>query len=120
MTDLTSGRIIREQIDPDFKKDVFDSGMEKGVDAVIKVIKGEFEGHTTKEQPLSVVIIFILIFAIFWIMAYRNRKQGRRHSGNGLYWYPGGPNGNFDSGPFGGGFSGGGGSSGGGGASSKF
>ena len=44
LTDLLSGRIIREIILPNFKAGRFDEGFEQAVDAIIAAVKGEYTG----------------------------------------------------------------------------
>jgi uncharacterized protein len=45
LTDLVSGRIIRYEIAPQFKAGDYDAGIEKGVSAVIAVVKGEYKAE---------------------------------------------------------------------------
>ena len=49
LTDLLSGRIIREIILPNFKAGRFDEGFEQAVDAIAAAVKGEYTG--TGELP---------------------------------------------------------------------
>lgn len=49
MTDLISGRIIRDVIIPGFKAGQFDQGVIDGVNAMISVVRGEY--HETKQRP---------------------------------------------------------------------
>jgi len=43
LTDLMAGRIIRNQIVPEFKAGRFDQGIINGVDAIMAVVKGEYQ-----------------------------------------------------------------------------
>lgn len=64
LTDLTSGRIIRDIIVPYFKRGDFDAGVSNGVYAMIQAVRGEF-----KADPESV------------------RKSQRRSSNPGLFGF---------------------------------
>jgi uncharacterized protein len=45
LTDLTSGRIIRDIITPHFRKGSFDQGVSEGVSAMIAAVRGEFQAE---------------------------------------------------------------------------
>lgn len=62
LTDLTSGRIIRNIITPYFKRGNFDAGVASGVQAMIQAVRGEFKADT---KPV--------------------RNERRRSSGAGLF-----------------------------------
>ena len=71
LTDLVSGRIIREQIAPHFKADDFDGGVVSAVSAIMAVVKGEYKGagglgQTGKEAPPVMTLgIFLMVACIF-------------------------------------------------------
>jgi uncharacterized protein len=50
LTDLTSGRIIRNVIVPYFKRGDFDAGVSNGVQAMIQAVRGEFKGDVKPAQ----------------------------------------------------------------------
>jgi uncharacterized protein len=68
LTDLVSGRIIRDVITPRFKEGNFDQGVIDGVSAMIAAVKGEFTAAPNKPHFRSngsnpgAFIIFPLIF----------------------------------------------------------
>ncbi len=67
LTDLTSGRIIRNIIVPHFKRGDFDQGIMAGVVAIVKVVKGEFKADELNESDddlavLPLALVFSLIF----------------------------------------------------------
>ncbi len=132
LTDALSSQIIRNDITPEFKSGNYYSGIDKGVDAIIKAVKGEYiadknpgsENNLCYGLPVFVMIIFGIIFFFIFISIIK----GRRMIGRSIYagksgwsssgWGSGGSSGGSFGG--GGGFSGGGGSFGGGGASGSW
>ena len=125
LTDLQSGRIIRDIIKPAFARGDFDAGFIGATDAMISAVKGEFKADAVakakgKGDKPSIPIVFIILMALFFYL----RLFGGRHRG-GPFGFGGPGGGIFTSGGFGsgggfgdgGGFSGGGGDFGGGGAS---
>lgn len=71
LTDLLSGRIIRNQIAPAFKAGDFDAGVAAGVSAIMAVVKGEYTAsprdsqarrHTS--QPVLTMLIFLLVAVV--------------------------------------------------------
>ena len=110
LTDLISGRIVDNVIEPRFKAGDFDGGVVAGVAAMAKAVRGEYKGtgntgHSRERHPLG-LLGMLLFFAPWLIFLGGGRRARRRHTG---FWI-GGP-------PFGGGFGGGGGGFGGGGFS---
>ena len=117
LVDLTTGRIIRERMIPYLKNNNYDQGIEEGVDAVIQVVKGEFQAVDTSEGNKKSTICFVIIFMLLWILFFFRRRSGGGYGGTPYIWA--GHGSSFSSGGFSG-FSGGGGGSSGGGASGKF
>ncbi|NTV66276.1 MAG: YgcG family protein [Chlorobaculum sp.] len=115
LTDLQSGRIIRDIIKPAFKSGDFDAGFVGATDAMISAVKGEFKVDSIakakgKSDKPSIPIVFIILLVLFF---YLRMFSGRHHGGPFGFGGPGG--GIFTSGGGSGGFGGGGGFSGGGG-----
>jgi uncharacterized protein len=117
------GEIIRNVIVPEFKAGSYYNGLDKGVDTIIKVVKGKYKGTRKQNNKDSIPIAaFIIIFIIVIIIISRNKSSGKGGSGIGS------PSlldiiilsnmGRSSGGGFGGGF--GGGSSGGGGFGGGF
>jgi len=130
--DIMAGRIIKEILNPAFKRGDFYDGFDRATSALIQLASGEFTGQLAEKKSsgdndMASFIIFIL-FIIFVVYASsrkgggkRNGKRRRRTFGPGGFIFLGG-GGGFGGGSGGGsgfgGFSGGGGfGSGGGGAS---
>lgn len=145
LTDALSKRIIESVIIPEFKTGDYYNGLNKGADAIFKVLTGEFQGNRNlgKNQnlPFDSFLPFLIFLVILFIIFSRkgrggkgnNRGNGRRGIGSDLLdiiilsnmgrggYRSGSSGGGFGSGTgFGGGFGGGGfggGGFGGGGAS---
>ncbi|MFH2124382.1 MAG: TPM domain-containing protein [Pseudomonadota bacterium] len=70
LTDLVSGRIIRDFITPRFKEGNFDQGVIDGISAMIAAVKGEFTATTKKQEqnrgvdPGTVVILLLILFSV--------------------------------------------------------
>ena len=132
LTDALSSQIIRNEITPYFKKNQYYEGINAGVDAIIKVTKGEYTADKEENKgfnvgvcglPIIVFVIFIF-FGVFFVISIIRRIFGwTGHGSHGGWWNTGGWSGSSGSswgcGSFGG-FSGGGGSFGGGGASGSW
>jgi uncharacterized protein len=138
LTDALSRRIIETVIIPEFKKDDYYGGLDKGADAIFAVLNGEFKEdrsfNENKGFPLGSLLPFIIFFVILIILSNRNKgnrggKNGGKRGGFDIWdaiilsnlgrgGYSGGSGGGFGggggfSGGFGGGGFGGGGASGG-------
>lgn len=71
LTDLVSGRIIRNIIVPEFKKGDFDTGITAGVEAMMGAANGEFnredQVHTPSGQPDTEGFFVMLLGLLFFI-----------------------------------------------------
>jgi uncharacterized protein len=97
LTDLLSGRIIRDQISPLFKTGDIDGGVTAGVAALMEVVRGEYKGspqggtrsHTGKSaHPIFTLAIFLMVAIIF--LGSISRYLGGLAAGVGLpliAWY---------------------------------
>jgi uncharacterized protein len=72
LTDLVSGRIIRNEIAPSFKRGDFDGGVAAGVAALMAVAKGEYKAvprdlrHGRKSaHPIFTLALFVGVAAVF-------------------------------------------------------
>lgn len=85
LTDLMSKRIIESVIIPEFKKGDYYSGLDKGSDAIFKVLTGEFTEDRSlgKDQrfPFEALFPFIIFIVIMIILWSRKNKGGGRHGG---------------------------------------
>lgn len=125
LTDAMSSRINRNEVAPYFRQGNYDAGIQAGLGAIMKTIKGTYVNEDppstrrkSKRSPLASIIIIIAIIVLM------SRRKGGGGGGGGGYWTAammgsmlgGGmsrSSGSWDSGSDfgGGGFSGGGGSS---------
>lgn len=71
LTDLLSGRIIRNEIAPAFKAGDFDAGVSAGVSSIMAVVKGEYTASPRDEQkrrhsaqPVFTMLIFLLVAVV--------------------------------------------------------
>jgi uncharacterized protein len=119
LTDLQSGRIVRDEIVPAFKTGQFDAGFAVGVTSIIAAVRGEYKAkpQAEKKGDKPSIPLLVIILIVFYFLSQISR--GHRGGGPMIGGPPGG--GFFGGGGFGGGggggFSGGGGGFGGGGAS---
>jgi len=116
LTDALSANIIYTVIAPRFKAGQFATGIEEGTQAIMQVLRGEYEPRPAgKQRPVggSAFWFLLLVVAVIFLRGIGGSGFGG-HGRRGVF-YPGGLGGGFGGG--GGGFSGGGGSFGGGGAS---
>lgn len=72
LTDLVSGRIIRNEISPAFKRGDFDAGIAAGVHAIMATVRGEYQGagRDIREgkkgaHPIFTLLIFLLVAVVF-------------------------------------------------------
>src|SRR4051812_6854948 len=73
LTDLVSGRIIRNDIRPHFQQGDFDGGVAAGVAAIMKVVKGEYRGDRSPVRhqpgksapPILTLLLFFLVACVF-------------------------------------------------------
>ncbi|MBP8081736.1 MAG: TPM domain-containing protein [Spirochaetes bacterium] len=70
LTDLTSGRIIDNEITPMFKAGKYDEGLSRGIDSIISAVKGTYiadnsnETDSKKSPTVFIVILFVMIFIL--------------------------------------------------------
>lgn len=72
LTDLTSGRIIRNEISPAFKRGEFDLGIVRGVEGIMATVRGEYQAqpndlrHGKKgAPPILTLLLFVLVASVF-------------------------------------------------------
>lgn len=73
LTDLSSGRIIRDIIRPKFKAGDFDGGLVDGVNAIVSAVKGEFKasdkkGTKSSDDDSPPFLLFAVIFLILVVL----------------------------------------------------
>lgn len=79
LTDLTSGRIIRNVIVPYFKKGDFDQGVMSGVSAMMDAVRGEFSAAGKPDSTISRSdpggLLFMLMAGLFIIGKVLGRNK---------------------------------------------
>lgn len=72
LTDLMSGRIIRNEIRPAFKQGDYDTGIARGVGAIMATVRGEYSAeprdirHGKKSAPpILTLLLFVLVASVF-------------------------------------------------------
>jgi uncharacterized protein len=73
LTDLVSGRIIRNEIAPAFKRGDFDAGVGAGVGAIMATVRGEYSAEPRDDirhgkkgaNPIFTFLIFVLVASVF-------------------------------------------------------
>lgn len=72
LTDLTSGRIIRGDISPYFKKNDYDRGITAGVSSIMQVVRGEYKAQPRdlkqgkkSAEPVFTLLVFLLVAVVF-------------------------------------------------------
>jgi uncharacterized protein len=85
LTAGTTGELIRNIIIPEFKRNDYYSGLDKGTDAIFQVLSGEYQN--TEEQnknqfPIGLLIMLIFIFIIIIISISKNSRGGGKNNGN--------------------------------------
>lgn len=93
MTDALSSEIIRKEISPYFKNDKYYEGINNGIEAMIKVTKGEYHMPTVNREKSSdssdsamiPIMIFGGIIFVFVIIILLAVKFGRKSGYSGGY-----------------------------------
>ena len=72
LTDLVSGRIIRNEMTPAFKRGEYDVGVARGVGAIMATVRGEYSAeprdlrHGKKgASPILTLLLFVLVASVF-------------------------------------------------------
>lgn len=72
LTDLVSGRIIRGDMSPHFKKNDYDTGITAGVHSLIQVVRGEYQAQPRDlkqgkkgAEPIITLLISLLVAVVF-------------------------------------------------------
>lgn len=72
LTDLTSGRIIRGDISPYFKRGDYDGGITAGVSSIMQVVRGEYQAQPRdlkqgkkSAEPVFTLLLFLLVAVVF-------------------------------------------------------
>ncbi|MHA7843874.1 MAG: TPM domain-containing protein [Winogradskyella sp.] len=80
LTDALSKRIIDREIIPYFKRNDYNGGLNRGVDVIFKVMKGEYQGtrkNNSTDFPVALFFVLLVFFIIFIIAISKTRGGGR-------------------------------------------
>jgi uncharacterized protein len=72
-----NGELTRNVIIPEFKAGSYYKGLDKGADAIFKVLQGKYKGSRKKESNFPVGIIVVVV--VFLVLMFSKRNSG----GNG-------------------------------------
>lgn len=83
LTDALSKRIIERIIIPEFKRDDYYAGLDKGTDAIFQALNGEFKaserpGPGANKFPFRALLFIIFIVFIIILASRKNRRGGGR------------------------------------------
>lgn len=79
LTAGVTGDIIRQVIIPEFKRNNYYQGLNKGSDAIFKTLNGTYKGTRKSNNdgfPVEAVIFLIFFFVIFLIAISKNKRGG--------------------------------------------
>jgi len=118
LTDAIAANIIHQIILPEFKRGKFESGINKGVNAILLAVSDKYKMKQVESGwAFADFIIFIFVVMFIFSTFFGGGSGGRSRSRGGRYHSSSGVFGSSSGGFGGGGFGGGGGGFGGGGAS---
>jgi uncharacterized protein len=87
LTDAMSKRIIESVIIPEFKAGDYYSGLNKGSDAIFRVLTGEFQENrkfsNNQGFPFESLLPFIIFLVIFFILVGRKGRGGKGNNRGG-------------------------------------
>lgn len=83
LTDLRSGRIIRNEIIPRFRQGDYYAGIDAGVTAIIETVRGTYQGRpaegrrSSRREPGGLFnILIVLLFPLLWILSVTGKWGG--------------------------------------------
>ncbi|MDZ4713075.1 MAG: TPM domain-containing protein, partial [bacterium] len=90
LTDATSSSIIRNIITPEFKKNNYYEGIDKGVDAIISAIKGEYAADKNSVDKdgglcLGIPVFIIVIFGFIFVFIFTSFVKSIFGAGRSIY-----------------------------------
>lgn len=81
-----TGELIRNVIIPEFKLGDYYSGLDKGTDAIFKVLQGEYQAKRKSKKndfPIGFLLVFIFIFVVILISISKNKRGGGKGGNRG-------------------------------------
>ena len=83
LTDALSKRIITNVIIPQFRNGDYYQGLNRGTDAVFKVLTGEFKAQNQPKEGAPGGFVFIVVFLFVIIIIILSRIKGGKGGGHG-------------------------------------
>ena len=86
LTAGTIGELTRNIIIPEFKKGDYYSGLNKGTDAIFKILTGEYKNTYSNNNdsfPVGIIVFLIVMFIIFLIAISIRKRGGKGGKKNG-------------------------------------
>jgi uncharacterized protein len=97
MTDIMSGRIIRDVVTPKFRADDFSGGIVDGVDAIIAQLdmdpaqakaieeaeRAQLANNAKNAAPALAGVAFWIVMIVMFTVVFGRRARGRRYRGRG-------------------------------------
>ena len=83
LTDAMSKRIISNEIIPQFKRGNFFGGLQQGVNAIYKVLKGKYKNAVTSKDdfPFGFFVFLFFVFIIIIIILKSKNGENDNHDG---------------------------------------
>lgn len=105
LTDIICSHILNDDVKPYFKDGKYNEGIVKGVDSIIKTIKGEYKVEDTSPSLKGFIITIAIIFVILIMVGIFINFSGVGGGGDGFGGssFSGSGGGGFGGGGFGGG-----------------
>ncbi len=85
LTDALSKRIIEKIIIPEFKRDNYYAGLDKGTSAIMAILNGEFSPElkeASDEKRNWVIVLLIFLVVIVFIIVVSKASKGNNDGGN--------------------------------------
>ena len=82
LTDALSRRIIETIVKPEFKSNKFYEGIDLGITAIQKVLKGEFKADKKNKKGEFPILPIIIIIIVIIIIIAKNKGNGGGNHGN--------------------------------------
>jgi len=85
ISDRDAKRVIERIMVPQFKQGNFYAGLDRGTDALIQMLEGNFQGRPSRNNPVTNLkpIVLFVVFIIILILLNRGNRRGRGGRGGG-------------------------------------
>ena len=83
-----TGEIVRNVIIPEFKAGSYYNGLDKGADAIFKVLTGKYKGERKEKKEGSIIPILLVIGFIVIFLIIASKNKGNNGGNNGGFGGP--------------------------------